>query len=100
MDNDKFECDLARDLMPLAADGQAGNESVGFLEDHINKCENCRKEYSLMRGDLPAGISESHISERKRLSTGAKLAVAAAVYAAAVIILLILLFYKMTYMLF
>ncbi len=105
MDNGRFDCDLARDLMPLAADGQAGSESVGFLEDHINKCESCRKEYSLMRGDLPtdimsSGISESGVSGRKRLSTGTKLALAAAVYAAVVIILLILLFYKMTYMLF
>ena len=51
MDNGRFECDLARDLMPLAADGQAGRESVWFLEEHISKCESCRKEYDLMRGD-------------------------------------------------
>ena len=100
MDNGRFECNLARDLMPLAADGQAGRESVEFLEDHINKCESCSREYGLMRGDLPAGICGPPSSERKRLSTGTRLALAAAVYAAVVIILLIMLFYKMTYMLF
>ena len=102
MDNGRFECHLARELMPLAADGQAGSESVSFLEKHISTCESCRKEYELMRGDLPCSITEgeSPASGRKHLSTGTKLALAAAVYALIVVILLALLFYRMTYMLF
>ena len=100
MDKEGFECRLARDIMPLAADGQAGRESTEFLEKHLSACESCREEYGLMSSQLPAGIEKSPVSKRKGLSPESKLALAAVCYAAVVIILLILLYYRMTYMLF
>ena len=45
---DVITCDVIRDLMPLAADGVASEDSVRLLERHMEHCGDCRELYDEM----------------------------------------------------
>ena len=47
------KCGIARDLMPLCADGAASGESEEYVAGHIAQCEACRSYYDQMRAALP-----------------------------------------------
>lgn len=51
-------CEIIRDLLPLYIDSVCSEESRNLVEAHINKCENCKREYELLLSDL--AISEEH----------------------------------------
>lgn len=43
-------CDIIRDLMPLAADGVASEDSEAALRRHIQHCEECRRLFEEFGG--------------------------------------------------
>ncbi|MCR5754273.1 MAG: zf-HC2 domain-containing protein [Acetatifactor sp.] len=65
MDN-KFECDLTRDLLPIYLEGATCDESNHFLQNHLETCEECRAICELMREELPADIMKVHRPKRRR----------------------------------
>lgn len=40
-----LKCEVIEDLIPLVKDGVASRESERLVMEHIQTCENCRKEY-------------------------------------------------------
>ena len=40
----KNDCNVIRDLMPLVLDRVASDESRALVEEHMNSCEECRKQ--------------------------------------------------------
>ncbi|MCR5809149.1 MAG: zf-HC2 domain-containing protein [Clostridiales bacterium] len=43
-----MNCNVVKDLMPLLIDDCCSEESAKLVKDHIEKCEECRKEYAEM----------------------------------------------------
>ena len=50
MSEDKKNCGLARDLMPLSLDGICSESSQRFLDDHLKTCDKCRAAFDKTRG--------------------------------------------------
>ena len=38
------ECNIVRDLLPLYTEDMVSKDSREFVEEHLNRCEACRKE--------------------------------------------------------
>lgn len=51
-------CDIIRDLLPLYADDVCSEASREAVENHLEACESCRAELSVMRCGEPAVIAE------------------------------------------
>ena len=49
----KYECNVARDLMPLTLDGAASEESQSLLNEHLEECADCKVYYTGMQAALP-----------------------------------------------
>ncbi|MBE0601161.1 MAG: zf-HC2 domain-containing protein [Firmicutes bacterium] len=49
----KYECNVARDLMPLMLDGAASEESQALLNEHLDECADCKAYYAGMQAALP-----------------------------------------------
>ena len=47
--NRQNQCDIARDLMPLAIDGVCAEGSRRFLDEHLQQCPPCQGIYAQMR---------------------------------------------------
>ena len=45
-------CGIAKDLLPLYIDNYCSEDSRQALEEHLKTCENCEKEYTLLRKEL------------------------------------------------
>ena len=45
-------CDVILDLLPLYVDGVCSEESSKFVEEHISKCESCKKLLEIMKSDF------------------------------------------------
>lgn len=41
----KYPCDLIKDMLPLYHDDICSEESRKIVQEHLEKCENCSKEY-------------------------------------------------------
>ncbi|MBO4884492.1 MAG: zf-HC2 domain-containing protein [Clostridia bacterium] len=48
----KNNCDMARDLMPLAIDGVASEASQTYVKEHLEECEACRAYLEGMKAAL------------------------------------------------
>lgn len=53
-----MNCDIIRDLLPLYADDVCSQASRQMVESHLDTCESCRAELSVMRCGEPAVIAE------------------------------------------
>lgn len=45
----KTDCDVIRDLMPLAAEGIASEKSLALVREHLEECPACRAAYEEMK---------------------------------------------------
>ena len=45
----KSECNIVRDLLPLCIEDMASPDSAVFVGKHLEKCEVCRREMSLLK---------------------------------------------------
>ena len=54
---DNIKCCIAKDLMPLYIDDVLSEGSAWELREHLEQCEDCRKEYRMLSKDLvlPSG---------------------------------------------
>ncbi len=43
------DCNIIRDLLPSYISGACHEDTRVFVEEHLEKCEGCRKEYELLR---------------------------------------------------
>ena len=50
------DCAMARDLMPLWADNVASEDSIEWLVEHVNTCEECTKVYVDMKSKEPEPV--------------------------------------------
>ena len=61
----KNECNVVRDLMPLVLDRVASDESRALVEEHMDSCEECRKQYEEMKADMPAETRAEYEAEQR-----------------------------------
>lgn len=47
-------CDVIRDLLPLTIDGCCSAASRKLVEEHLEQCEDCKRTWQEMTGQLPA----------------------------------------------
>ncbi len=47
-----MKCEIIRDLLPLYIDGLTSKESNQEIEKHLKNCEECKKYYQEMTGDI------------------------------------------------
>ena len=59
----KTNCDLIRDLLPLYTDNVCSAASQKAVENHLSKCEACKKELALLRGEFHADTQPPEESE-------------------------------------
>ena len=58
----KTPCNVIRDLLPLYHDGVCSPESRQLVEEHLEKCADCRGE--LERMDTPLPTAHPQVNER------------------------------------
>jgi len=46
------ECNIIRDILPLYAEKMVTSDTADFIEEHLNGCEACRKEYERTKEDF------------------------------------------------
>jgi len=47
------ECNIIRDLLPLYAENMVSSDTAAFVEEHLKKCEACKKEYEGIKEPQP-----------------------------------------------
>ena len=63
----KNDCNVVRDLMPLVLDRVASDESRALVEEHMNSCEECRKQYEEMKADMPEETRAEYEAEQRNI---------------------------------
>ena len=66
----KYDCNVARDLMPLVLDGAASGESQTLLNEHLEECADCKAYYAGMQAALPVRTGSEQ--ERKAFDAAAR----------------------------
>ena len=51
--NKKIDCNIILDLLPLHHDNVISEEAKIAISEHLETCENCKKEYQLISEELP-----------------------------------------------
>ena len=54
----KISCHLVKDLLPLVIDGVVSEETKQEVEEHLNDCAECRKEYEQLKREVPIPVGE------------------------------------------
>ena len=67
----KHDCNVARDLMPLALDDAASEESKQLLDEHLEECPPCNEYYKGMQAALPIAVKENNEQEQKAFDAAA-----------------------------
>ena len=49
-----MKCEIIRDLLPVYTEGLCSLETKKEVEDHLETCEDCRREYIQMKQDYQA----------------------------------------------
>lgn len=55
----KTNCALIKDLLPLYVDDVVSEETKKIIEQHLEECEECRKEWELLNADVTIPLSEN-----------------------------------------
>ena len=69
----KNDCNVVRDLMPLVLDRVASDESRALVEEHMDSCEECRKQYEEMKAELPEETRAEYEAEQRDIVRTLKL---------------------------
>lgn len=43
------DCNIVKDMLPLYSEGMLSNDSVSFLKEHMDSCEQCRTEFEKLK---------------------------------------------------
>lgn len=64
----EINCNIVQDILPLYVDGVVSDDTKEIIEEHIEYCEGCKKEFDLMKQELyiPAEKEASIIKKFKR----------------------------------
>jgi hypothetical protein len=64
----EINCNIIKDILPLYVDGVVSDDTKEMLEEHLEHCEECKKEVDLMKQELyiPAEKEASFIKDFKR----------------------------------
>lgn len=62
----KKQCSVVRDLMPLVLDRVASDDSRELIENHLNACEECRKQYNDMKANLPEESRAAYEADQRQ----------------------------------
>ena len=54
----KVSCNVIRDLLPLDIDGAASEDSKRLVEEHLESCEDCRREKEKLEQAVPVATSD------------------------------------------
>ena len=49
---EKISCSIVKDLLPLYIEGILSEETAQAVELHLQTCENCKKDFEIMRQDF------------------------------------------------
>lgn len=64
----EINCNIIKDILPLYVDGVVSDDTKEMIEEHLEHCEECKKEVGLMKQELyiPAEKEASIIKDFKR----------------------------------
>ena len=68
----KYECNVARDLMPLVLDDAASGESRKLLDEHLEECAACKEYFNGMKAALPIALAANSEQEQKTFDEAAR----------------------------
>ena len=43
------DCNIVRDMLPLYLEKMASDDTVSFIQEHLDSCEQCRTEFEKMK---------------------------------------------------
>lgn len=68
------ECNIIRDILPLYIDEMVSEDTVSFVEEHLEKCAACRTELENMKAPnaLEIAASDTQANDEKPLKAFAK----------------------------
>lgn len=49
---EEISCEIIKDLLPNYIDNVLSNEGKKIIEEHLNNCDSCRKEYEILRSSI------------------------------------------------
>lgn len=49
---EEISCEIIKDLLPNYIDNVLSNEGKKIVEEHLNNCNSCRKEYEILRSSI------------------------------------------------
>lgn len=64
MSNNTISCAVIRDLLPLYHDSVVSEETKAIIGEHLEGCEECKKEYERLCADLPLEARQSSTKNR------------------------------------
>ena len=67
-----MKCEIVRDLIPLCCDGLCGDETRSAVEEHIARCEDCRRLLEAAGAKLEVPAPEAYDEEEARVLRGVK----------------------------
>lgn len=57
--NNKLQCNVVNDLLPLYTDKLTSEETNSFIRKHLEECPNCRNEYQTFKTELSNSAGKS-----------------------------------------
>lgn len=68
------ECNIIRDILPLYIDEIVSEDTISFVEEHLEKCAACRAELENMKAPnaLEKAVSDTRANDEKPLKNFAK----------------------------
>jgi predicted anti-sigma-YlaC factor YlaD len=48
----EINCNIIKDILPLYVDGVVSDDTKEMVEEHLEHCEECKKEIELMKQEL------------------------------------------------
>jgi len=60
----QLPCEVVKDLLPLYHDGLVSEKTAKAVDSHLEGCGDCRKEYELIRMELPSESIKPSTGER------------------------------------
>lgn len=67
MSDNKYSCEVIKDLLPLYIDSVCSDESKILVSEHLDECEECSEEYRRLMSK-PLNISADYSSEKELLT--------------------------------
>ncbi len=59
-------CDIVMELLPLYCEQKTGEESNGYIREHLEVCPVCREAYDFMNAEIWESREAANFRERKK----------------------------------